>query len=299
MIAAVEAGSTNLRAILCMIAGQASFTINDTLIKLATAELPGGQAIFVRGMMAALVTLTACAALGVLSFAPLRGFGRLLVLRNIGEIGATFFFLGALFNMPIATATAILQAVPLAITAGAAIFLAEPVGWRRWLATVVGFVGVLVIIRPGGDAFNLWSISAVLGVGFTVLRDLSTRRIGRHVPAILLVLLSAVTVMTAASGFALVETWVVPTPRALLLILGSAAFLIGGYYMMVDAMRYGEVAIVSPFRYCAILWAILAGLIMWGERPDAMALLGTGLVVAAGLYTFMRERKVAVPKQQT
>lgn len=224
----------------------------------------------------------------------MRGLGRLLVLRNIGEIGATFLFLIALFRMPIATTTAILQAVPLVITASAALFLGERVGWRRWLATVAGLLGMLVIIRPGGDAFNVWSISAVLSVGFAVLRDLSTRRIGRHVPAILLVLLSAVTVMVAASGSVLVETWVLPTPRALVLILGSATFLIGGYYMMVDAMRYGEVAIVAPFRYCAILWAILAGLIVWGERPDGIALLGTGLVVAAGLYTLMRERQLRI-----
>ncbi len=288
----VEAASSNMRAIACMIAGQASFTANDTLIKLATAELPGGQAIFMRGVMAALMALTACVAMGVLNVERLRGLGRLLVLRNIGEIGATFFFLFALFNMPIATTTAILQSMPLAITAGAAIFLGEPVGWRRWLATLVGFIGVLIIIRPGGEAFNVWSILAVMSVGFTVLRDLSTRRIGRNVPAILLVLLSAVTVTLAASSFSLFETWIVPAPRSLLLLLGSATFIIGGYYLMVDAMRYGDVAIVSPFRYCAILWAILAGLLMWGERPDAMALFGTGLVVAAGVYTFMRERRV-------
>jgi drug/metabolite transporter (DMT)-like permease len=287
-----EASASNLRAIAAMLTGQASFTFNDALIKLAAAGLPGGQAIFLRGVMAIGVSLSVCLALGAFRFGPLRGQGRILTLRNIGEIGSTFFFLFALFHMPIATATAILQFIPLAITAGAALFLAEPVGWRRWLAAGVGFIGVMIVIRPGSDAFNAWSLLALSAVAFSVLRDLSTRRIGHHVPAILLVTISAFSVTTAASGFALVETWVVPEPRALLLLLGSAIFLLGGYYFMVHAMRYGEVAVVSPFRYSVIIWAILAGIVLWGEWPDGPALIGTVIVVGAGLYTFMRERKL-------
>jgi drug/metabolite transporter (DMT)-like permease len=287
-----DASSSNLRAIAAMLTGQASFTFNDALIKLAAAGLPGGQAIFLRGVMAIGVSLSVCLALGAFRFGALRGQGRILTLRNIGEIGSTFFFLFALFHMPIATATAILQFIPLAITAGAALFLAEPVGWRRWLAAGVGFIGVMIVIRPGSDAFNAWSLLALSAVAFSVLRDLSTRRIGHHVPAILLVTISAFSVTTAASGFALVETWVVPEPRALLLLLGSAIFLLGGYYFMVHAMRYGEVAVVSPFRYSVIIWAILAGIVLWGEWPDGPALIGTVIVVGAGLYTFMRERKL-------
>jgi drug/metabolite transporter (DMT)-like permease len=287
-----DAATSNVRAIGAMLAGQASFTFNDALIKLAAADLPGGQAIFLRGVMAIAVSLSVCLAVGAFIFAPLRGQGRILTLRNIGEIGSTFFFLFALFHMPIATATAILQFIPLAITAGAALFLAEPVGWRRWLAAFVGFVGVMIVIRPGSDAFNAWSLLALTAVAFSVLRDLSTRRIGHHVPAILLVTISAFTVTTAATSFALVESWVMPAPQSLLLLLGSAIFLLGGYYFMVHAMRYGEVAVVAPFRYSVIVWAILAGILIWGEWPDTPALLGTVVVVAAGLYTFMRERKV-------
>jgi len=283
--------ASNLRAIAAMLIGQASFTFNDALIKLAAAGLPGGQAIFMRGVMAILVSLSVCLAFGALNFAPLRGQGRILTLRNIGEIGATFFFLFALFHMPIATATAILQLTPLAITAGAALFLAEPVGWRRWLAAFVGFIGVMIVIRPGSDAFNAWSLFALGGVAFSVLRDLSTRRIGLQVPAILLVTISSITVTMSAAGFALVETWIVPAPKSLLLLFGSAVFLLCGYYFMVHAMRYGEVAVVAPFRYSVIIWAVLAGILLWGEWPDVPALIGTLVVVAAGLYTFMRERK--------
>lgn len=295
MSAPGDYAASNLRAIGAVLLGQASFTFNDALIKLATAGLPGGQAIFMRGVMAILLSLTACIAVGAFNFAPLRGQGRNLTLRNIGEVGSTFFFLFALFHMPIATATSILQLTPLAMTAGAALFMREPVGWRRWLAAFVGFIGVMIVIRPASDAFNAFSLLALAGVGFSVLRDLSTRRIGHQVPAILLVVISAFSVTLAASGFALVETWVVPEPKSLLLLLLSATFLLGGHYFMVHAMRHGEVAVVSPFRYSVIIWAVLAGILLWGEWPDAPALVGTGVIVAAGLYTFIRERKVKAP----
>jgi hypothetical protein len=191
---ATDHAASNLRAIAAMLAGQATFTVNDALIKLAAEGMPGGQAIFMRGVMAFAVAFTICAAVGGLKFATLRGQGRILTLRNIGEIGSTLFYLSALFHLPIATTTAILQFIPLAITASAAIFLAEPVGWRRWLATAVGFFGVMLIIRPGSDSFSAYTLLALIGVGFSVLRDLSTRRINRQVPAILLVTISAATV---------------------------------------------------------------------------------------------------------
>jgi drug/metabolite transporter (DMT)-like permease len=291
-VVARDQSASNARAIVAMLLGQASFTFNDSLIKLAAADMPGGQAIFVRGVMAFAVAFTVCAAMGATSLAPLRGQMRALTLRNIGEIGSTFLFLFALFHMPIATATAILQFVPLAITAAAALFLAEPVGWRRWLATAVGFAGVLIIIRPGGDSFNAFSILALMGVAFSVMRDLSTRSIGRQAPAILLVTISAAVVMLAGLCTVFVEAWIVPQPKSIALLAGSALFLLGGYYCMVDAMRYGEVAVVAPFRYSVIIWAILAGIVLWGEWPDATALFGSAIVTIAGLYTFMRERIV-------
>lgn len=284
--------SSNLRAIAAMIASQASFIVNDTLIKLATRELPGGEAIFIRGVMAFAMALAMATAFGLLGPWPNRSEAPRIVMRNIGEIGSTFFYLFALFNMPMADATAILQFLPLAITAGAALFLGEPVGWRRWSATAVGLVGVLIIIRPGTSAFTVWSLVALLGVAFSMLRDLSTRGISGRFPTIFLVVLSAGTVTLSAAGFALVETWVMPSARVLLLLACAALFLIGGYYFIVDAMRHGEVAVVAPFRYSVILWAIISGLAVFGEAPDTLALVGTAIVTAAGLYTFLRERKL-------
>ena len=290
------ASSGNMRAILAMMLSQLSFIFNDTLIKLATRDLPGGEAIFLRGVFAFVFALMLGAAMGALAPWPKRALLPVIAARNIGEIGSTFFYLTALFHMPIADATAILQFVPLAITAAAALFLGEPVGWRRWTATLTGFLGVLIVIRPGTSGFNAWSLLALAGVFFSVLRDLSTRRITTEIPSMLLVVVSAGVVATAALGFLGFETWVQPSTFALVHLAGAAIFLLGGYYFIIDAMRHGEVAVVAPFRYSVIVWAILAGILIFGERPDRTALLGTAIVILAGIYTFMRERRIRIER---
>ncbi len=287
-----SAVASNPRAIVAMVLSQAVFTVNDATMKLAAQALPGGEAIFIRGLFTIVFAGVLALALGGFVMWPEPRDWPRIALRNVGEIGATLLYLTALFHMPIAETTAILQVLPLAITAGAALFFGEAVGWRRWLATGVGFVGVLIIIRPGTSAFNAWSLVALASVACIVLRDLTTRRIDRAVPTVLLTFLSSLTVTAAASGLALVETWVWPGPGTLALIGTAALFLLGGYYFVIEAMRYGEVAVVSPFRYSVIIWAIAAGLLIFDERPDPVALAGTGVVMAAGLYTFFRERQI-------
>lgn len=293
---AADRSRNNLAAIAAMIASQAVFTVNDALMKLAARELPGGEAIFIRGLFTIAFALLLARALGGFRSWPSREHWPLIALRNIAEIGATLLYLTALFHMPIAEATAILQFLPLAVTAGAALFLGEPVGWRRWLATGVGFAGVLVIIRPGTAAFNGWSLVALASVASIVLRDLTTRRIATVVPTVLLTFLSSLTVTGAAAGFALIETWRQPTVGALTMIGIAAMFLLAGYYTIIEAMRRGEVAVVAPFRYSVIIWAIVAGLLVFGEQPDPVALAGTGIVMAAGLYTFFRERQLGLER---
>jgi drug/metabolite transporter (DMT)-like permease len=285
-----QSEASTLRAIAAMLASQASFTINDMLIKLAAAEIPGGQAIFMRGICVTVLALSLGVALGGIGPLPGKREARLIGWRSVGEVVGTFLYLSALFRMPIADATAILQFLPLAITAGAALFLGEPVGWRRWSATLVGFAGVMIVIRPGTSAFNPWSLLALSAIGFMVLRDLATRRIGTHVPTLLIATISGIVITVASTGFLLVETWVWPGSKAVALTTAASIFVLGGYYWIIDAMRQGNVAIVATFRYSVILWALLAGILVFGEWPDGIDLLGTGIVIAAGLYTFMRER---------
>ena len=213
--------------------------------------------------------------------------------RALADLGATAFFIQALVNMPIGEVFGILQFTPLAITAAAALFLRAKVGWRRWSATAVGLIGVLLIIRPGAAAFNPYAIFAILSILCSVARDLFTRRVAMSVPTLVIVGISAAVVTFCSAGFALIEDWIWPAaPTALLLLLAGLALLAGQYWLVL-AMRTGEIAVVAPFRYSIILWAVLAGFLVWGESPDIASWIGIAVVSAAGLYTFMREYQLA------
>jgi drug/metabolite transporter (DMT)-like permease len=286
------ATSENLRGILAMLAAMGSLIVNDAFIKLAAVELPTGEAIFLRGLFTTLL----CAGLVAATAGPgalLQTVSRGVPARACAEITATFFYLNALFNMPIADATAILQFTPLAITAGAALFLGAPVGWRRWLATIIGLIGVLIIVRPAGETFNPYSASALAAVVFVAARDLLVRRVSPAVPALVVATASAAAVTVASLGFTAFESWQAPSAHALVMLLGASLALVGGYYWIIVAMRSGDIAVVAPFRYSIILYAVLAGFVVWGEMPDAASWIGVAIVTAAGLYTFVRERRLA------
>ncbi len=275
-----------------MLAAMAAFILNDAVLKLAAENLPTGEIIAVRGVMATVLVFVIAYATGVI-----RGLHRLLqsaILIRVGaEVVAALTYLSALFHMPIANVTAILQATPLAVTAAAAVFLGERVHWRRWLAAIVGLAGVLMIVRPGLASFTWWSVVALGGVAAITLRDLITRRIDPGTPSFLVAAFTMPVV--ALMGFALgpFEQWVVPSARDLGLLACAAVLVLVGHYLIILAMRAGDVSAVAPFRYSIIVWAILLGIAIWGEFPDAMSLAGTAIIIGAGIYTFSRERRLA------
>ncbi len=275
-----------------MLASMAALIANDACIKIAAASLPTGQAIFLRGLFAGSMLAGLLIWTGGMRALPRAGDMRIL-LRSMAEIGATMLYLTALFRMPIAEATAILQFTPLAITAGAALFLGAQVGWRRWTATLVGLVGVLVIIRPGASVFNPYASVALLSVVFIAARDLVTRRIGKDIPALFIALTSSVSVMLASLGFIPFEDWIWPAPPVMLALMAAGLGLLAGQYWVIVAMRAGDIAVVAPFRYSIILWAIVAGFLIWRELPDLETWAGIAIVTAAGLYTFLREVRLA------
>lgn len=281
----------NLRGILAMLAAMALFIFNDMMVKLAGAHLPVGQVIFLRGLLASCVVLVWAGLSGAL--ANWRRLSQQPVLwRTAGEMGSTLLYLSALMAMPIGNATAILQVVPLAATAASAVFLAEAVGWRRWSAAGLGFVGTMLIIRPGMEGFNRASLLALAAVGFIVLRDLSTRWISREVPTLAVTAMAAVAVMIAGAGLGLSEDWGTVTGRDLAFLAGAAICLIGGYLTVIMAFRSGEVSAVAPFRYSIIVWALIIGYLVWGEVPRAATLVGILIVAATGIYTFEREARL-------
>ncbi len=278
----------NLRGILAMLAAMGSLIFNDAFLKMAAAEVPTGEAIFLRGVFATLLCTAAIA--GTAGIGAMRQMASLWVqARASADVMGTILYLTALMHMPIADATAILQFTPLALTAGAALFLGARVGWRRWMATAVGLVGVLIIVRPGGTGFNAYSLVALSAIGFVAARDLLTRRVGAHVPSLVVAASSAVAVSAGALTLTLVETWIWPSPYALALLLIAGIGLVGGNYWIVVAMRTGEIAAVAPFRYSASLWAIAAGLAVWGEVPEIWTWSGIAIVTGAGVYTILRE----------
>jgi drug/metabolite transporter (DMT)-like permease len=284
----------NLRGILAISAANLLFLINDTLIKLASPVMPLGEILFFRGLFASALLLPIVIAAGVHKYVHTL-WNVSLAFRTVAEVFAAILFILALFHIPIANINAILQVVPLMVTACAALFLGETVGWRRWAAIAVGFLGVMIVIRPGLEGFDAWSLVALGSMIFITVRDLTTRTMPRGIPTLLVAMTTAVAVCLSGPVFGLAtgETWVAPDAETLPLLFGAALFLIFGYLFAVDFMRHGDIAVVAPFRYVVVLWAIIVGYIVWGEVPDAWMIAGTSLVILSGIYTIHRERRIA------
>lgn len=282
----------NLTGSLIMMGSMAMFTFNDTVLKTLSGEVPLFQAIFVRGCIVTAVLFAFVLLTGQLKFGhSAKDWGR-IGLRTIGEIGATLAFLTALFNAPIGTVTAVLQAAPLVITLAGAVLLGEKVGWRRYGAIVIGLAGVMLIVKPTSAGFNPYVLFSVLALVFILVRDLPTRRLSKSVPSVFVALIASVAI-TATGGVAVLGSdWVPLDSKDILTLAGAAAFLLIAYVLAVMVMRVGEIAVVQPFRYTAILWALGLGYLVFDERPDALTLLGAAIVVAMGVYTFYRERRV-------
>lgn len=280
----------NIRGSLLMAAAMAAFTMNDAITKSVAAEMNIGQIIVVRGVFAIVLIAALTAWRGAL-----RPWQTLMTgpvgIRVIGEIGGTLTFLLAIAHMPLANTAAIFQALPLVITLGAALGFGEPVGWRRWLAISAGFVGVLVIVRPGTAGFNEFSLLALASVAFCTVRDLATRKIPAEIPSLVVTLLTTVTVtMAGAAVIYPLGGWAELSGRALGLLMLAAVLLLIGYQCVIMALRTGDISAVAPFRYTALLWAMLLGYVVFGDRPDRYMLVGAAIIVASGLYAFYRER---------
>ncbi|WP_284165900.1 DMT family transporter [Frigidibacter sp. SD6-1] len=284
--------SDNLRGAALMCAAMVAFTVNDTFMKAATVDLPVLQAIAMRGVVTSLFLLAIAWRAGAFATWPGRTDRFWLAMRTLGEVLGTLTFLFALKHMPIANLSAILQSLPLAVTLAAAVFLGTPVGWRRLTAILIGFAGVMMIIRPGTEAFDRWSLLGVVSVACVVLRDISTRKLSASVPSPLVALAAAVSVGLSA-GLALPFTGIVPVSAVQAAqVAGAAAFLIVGYLTVVMTMRVGDISVIAPFRYVSLVAAIGLGWAVFGQFPDRWTLAGSAIVVATGIYAFLRERRL-------
>ena len=285
--------NANLRASAYMALAMAGFTINDALVKAVSPALNIGQVMVVRGAI-----LVACMLIYIrlirLPVAPRDALSVPVVIRTAAEIAATITFLAALAHVPLANLSAVLQALPLLVTLGAALFLGERVGWRRLAAIGIGFLGVMMIVRPGMAGFDIYAVLAIIAVFCAAVRDIATRRVAARISSMTVSLAAAVAV--TATGVVIlpfVGGWQAVTVTQVLILAAAAGFLFVGYHGIVLAMRVGEIGFVAPFRYTSLLWAVALGLFLFGEVPDLPTVIGAVIVVATGLYTLYRERAVA------
>lgn len=285
--------SPNTAGALLMMASMASFVMNDTFLKITNGAIPLFQLIFIRGLLATILIFLLARWMGTLRLKISRRDKGLIALRGLAEIVTAYFFLTALFNMPLGNLNAIMQVVPLTVTLGSAVFYREAVGWRRMLAIVIGLGGVMLIVRPGVEGFNIWSLYAIAAVLGVTVRDLITRRLSKDVSGMSVTLGTTVAVMLAAGVASATQEWAPVSATSAACICGSAFFVLIGYFSSIQAMRTGEVSFIAPFRYTGLVGAMLIGYFIFDEVPRALTLLGAAIVMATGIFTFYRERKLS------
>lgn len=281
----------NLRGSLLMVAAMAGFAVEDMFLKSAAKLMPVGEVIALFGLGGMLAFALLTLRRGEAVFPPAI-VSRPMLVRSVFEVTGRLFYSLAIALTPLSVASAILQATPLVVVAGAAVIFGETVGWRRWTAIIVGFCGVMLIIRPGLAGFDVLSILTVIGlIGFAG-RDLATRAAP---PALSNMQLGVVgfAMLTLAGGVILVVNgdYRMPSATALGLVLAATAFGVVAYASLTAAMRTGEVSAVTPFRYTRLLFALILGMTIFAERPDTLTLLGSAVVVASGIYVLTQNRR--------
>ncbi len=284
--------AANRRGILAMTFGMLVFMLNDALVKFVSQSMPAAQLIFLRGAMATLLVLVVAHALGATAQIGATVRPRVL-LRALIDAGATMLYLGSLFHLPMANATAINLATPLVMVLFSIWFLGEKPGLSRWLAIGLGFVGVLCVVQPSGEGFNVYALVCVVGTFFHATRDLMTRRMDPNIPSILITLATAGTVTLISGGLSLVQGWKPFGTFELALLALASALLAAGYYLIILCMRVGEMSLTTPFRYSSLLYSVVLGWLIWGDVPNPLAWCGIALLVGAGLYALYSEQRAA------
>ena len=285
----MDHSANNLRGITLMLMSMALFAVEDMFLKWAAGDLPVGMVIFVAGAFGAPVFALLARLEGKRVLVP-AAMQRAVLLRNAGEMVATFAYINALAVVDLSTVSAVLQATPLAVTLGAALFLRAAVGWRRWSAIAVGFAGVLLVIRPGMEEFRPESLWVLISVAGLALRDLAARAIPDDCSTAQVSCWGLLSVALLGAVMMVPGGAVMPDAVQVGVLFGALVFGTAGYWAVVAATRTGEVAVVAPFRYARLIFAMAIGIVVFGERPDALMLAGAALVIGSGLYAFARER---------
>jgi len=285
--------SDTLKGALLMMASMAGFTFNDAFMRNVLEDVPLFQSTFLRGVLLTIFLAAIAMHRGVLFKKVERRDRKWMYIRSACELVGTFAFLTALTLMPFANITAIMQVLPLSVTLAATVFLGAPVGWRRIAAIVLGFVGVLIVIRPGTDGFSSASLLVLFAVAVVTLRDIAARCLSAGLPSATVALNAAILLTVVNAALTLGDGWTPVSSENWLYLLAAAVVLTVGYLSAVAAMRVGDIASIAPFRYTSLIWAILIGYFAFNEVPDELTLFGSAIIVAMGIFTFYRERRLS------
>ncbi len=289
----VESSAVNpantARGVAFMMGATLMFCLADTLMKLSAAVLPTTETMFVRSLVATLVVGAGASYMGKLNHWRF-AITHAMAIRAGSDAGASLLFQSALARMPFADIMGVAQLQSLSLTAGSALFLGEQVGWRRWSAVTVGLIGGLLIVKPGSSAFNWWAIAAVGAMMLATTREIATRKIPARAPVPAIMVISSAVVTMASLAGAVFQQWSAPGMSELAMMIGAGFFSLCGQFCMISSIRSAELSVVAPFRYFAMIWALLLGYGVWQHIPDTLSLLGIAAIAAAGIYTFRREQ---------
>ena len=281
-----------LRGPLFMVLATGFYVVNDTMMKVAAQSLPPYEVLTLRGLSAAAWGMPLLFLLGYGGKLD-QLFERRVLVRNLTETAAILCYVVALANMPIADATALGQITPLIVLIGAAFLFHERLTAGRVALIGVGFAGALLVAQPTGEGISLFAVLALSNAVLCAVRDLAGRRIGHGVPGMIVAMSAVLVVLFGAAGAHLTfEEWVAPAPHDLLLLAGAGLFLIFGHFFIFMAYRVGPTGVVAPFYYAFTVWAMISGLVVFHDLPNAMAILGIVLVIGSGLaIVFLDEKK--------
>lgn len=279
----------NRRGILSMLAASAAFVAGDTFVRLTAAGLPTGEIMVLRGIMATSIVVVIMLIKGELHAA--RALSNKFVLaRSIVEGFTTTTFIMALPHLPLADVTSIVSAAPLFMTAMIVMLGLQTVGWRRWAAIVVGFIGVLLVVQPSTSGIGWPAGLLILCAIFVGVRDIISRQAPPGLSTLTLTLGTTLSVTVVGALLGLFETWVWPQPKEVAWLASAACLVATGNFFIIRAFRGTDPTVVTPFRYVSILTSVISGFLVWREVPNAMAALGALLIIGSGVYTIWREK---------
>ncbi len=283
-------GKSNLRGILYMLIGAGSFVLNDSMMKLAMAEAPPYQTLFLRGVFALVWAMPLLTVLGHWKDLPL-AMNRFVFARGLLEVMAIMAFILALAKAPIGHVTAIFQILPMLILVGMAVFHREKIDAARWVLVAAGFAGALLVAQPGIGSTSPFALLAFATAFFAALRDLAGRRIPAATPVLVSTFVTNILVMAAAAAAGLsFETWISPTANHYMLLLGAGLLVTIGHMFTFLAFKHAQAQAVAPFYYSFMIWAVLLGFVIFGDVPNNLAIAGMLLILLSGLAIVHLER---------